>query len=91
MTVNLPNLPIFPPRPIIAYTVLRKRLTLIFACEIQAGKSSFLKTTAPYKSTFSSLFYKVYRSSNNHLYLLVMPHDILLKLSYSSPSPSQSR
>ena len=45
---------------------LRERLTLIFARKIQAGKSSFLKTTAPYKSTFSSLFYKVYRSENNH-------------------------
>ena len=44
---------------------LRERLTLIFAREIQAGKSSFLKTTAPYKSTFSSLFYKEYRSANN--------------------------
>ena len=44
---------------------LHERLTLIFTCEIQAGKSSFLKTTAPYKSTFSSLFYKVYRSANN--------------------------
>ena len=55
----------------------------------QAGKSSFLKTTAPYKSTFSSLFYKVYRSANNRPYSLVMPHDILLKLSYSYPSPSQ--
>ena len=44
---------------------LHERLTLIFAREIQAGKSSFLKTTAPYKSTFISLFYKVYRSTNN--------------------------
>ena len=50
---------------------LRERLTLIFAHEIQASKSSFLKTTAPYKSTFSSLFYKVYRSAN-HPSLLVM-------------------
>ena len=37
---------------------LRERLTLIFTREIQAGKSSFLKITTPYKSTFSSLFYK---------------------------------
>ena len=53
-----------PSRP--PYYLL-ERLTLIFALEIQAGKSSFLKTTAPYKSTFSSLFYKVYRSANNRL------------------------
>ena len=44
---------------------LRERLTLIFARKIQAGKSSFLKTTAAYKSTFGGLFYKVYRSENN--------------------------
>ena len=37
---------------------LHKRLTLIFAHEIQASKSSFLKITAPYISTCSSLFYK---------------------------------
>ena len=56
--------------------------------KIQADKSSFLKITACYKSTFNSL---VYHSVNNHLWSLVMSHDISLKLSYSSPpsSPSQ--
>ena len=35
---------------------LRERLTLNFAREIQADKSSFLEITPRYKSTFSSLF-----------------------------------
>ena len=44
----------------VKYTVsyLRERLTLIFAREIQAGKSNFLKITSRYKPTFSSLFYR---------------------------------
>ena len=37
---------------------LCERLTLIFACEIQVGKSSFLKITTCYKSTFSTFFYR---------------------------------
>ena len=49
-----------------------------------------------YKSTFRTLFYsrsivEVYHSINNLPQLLVMPHGILLNLSYSPPSLSPTR
>ena len=65
---------------------LRERLTLIFMHEIQADKSSFVNITASYTSTFSSLFYRSIFFVNKCPQSLVMSHDILLKLSYSSPS-----
>ena len=44
---------------------LRERLTLIFACKIQADKSSFLKSPHIINQPLAVCFIEVYRSVNN--------------------------
>ena len=55
----------------------------ILVCYVLAPKNCYLKITALYKSAFHTCYVRV----NNRQQSLVMPYDILVRLSYSSPPP----